>query len=85
MECADLIFFIFEESHDERFGMEKINHMIVVTFQMLQVDGDDCGHIVEFKGFLFVCFDTIFFEDIGIDVINKFRSCEEDIYISFHP
>ena len=59
--------------------------MIKVPFKVFQVDSNDCGHIVKLKGFFLVCFQTIFLENIRVNVVNHFGSSNQDVDISFHP
>lgn len=85
MEGINLAFFVFKESHDERLGMEEINHVIKVSFKMFEVDGDDCSHVVKLKSFFLISLEAIFFKDVRIDVVDNFGSCNEDVDITFHP
>lgn len=52
---------------------------------MFEVDSNDSGHIEQFESFLFVGFNAIIFEDIGVNIINDFGSSNQNIDIPLHP
>lgn len=85
LESVNFVFFVFDESHDERLGVKKINHVIEVPFKMFEIDGDDGGHVVKLKGFFLVGFEAAFLEDVGVDIVDDFGSREENVDVSFHP
>ena len=59
--------------------------MIKVPFKVFEVDRNDCGHIVKLKGLFLVCFQTIFLENIRVNVVNHFGSGNQNVDIAFHP
>jgi hypothetical protein len=85
LESVNLLFFVFDETHDEGFGVKKINHVIEVPFKMFEVDSDDGGHVVKLKGFFLVGFEAAFLEDVGVDIVDDFGSRDENVDVSFHP
>ncbi len=52
---------------------------------MFEVNSDNCGHIVEFKGLFFVGFKAAFLEYGRVDIINEFWCGEHDVDITLHP
>lgn len=65
--------------------MEKVNHVLVITLKVLQIDGNDCGHVVEFESFFLVSFEATFFKNIRVNVVNHFGSSQENVHVPFHP
>lgn len=84
-QSSNLLILIFQESHDEWFRVEKINHMIIVTFQVFKIDGNDSSHVEQFESFLFVGFETIILENIGVDIINDLSRGKQNIDTALHP
>ena len=64
MKGVDFGFLVFEEGHDEGFGVEEVDHVVKVPSQMFQVNRDDGRHVVQLKSLFLVCFQTVFLENV---------------------